>query len=188
MPLLTRGLRGGQPRACRTAARPSACLVALVVCVMLVPRSRASPPRRAADVGQRLPRLTKLSEEVVRAECPSATSRSGSSGRNGIRAIPPRSRRRSAPSPRTRASTAAAPRLRRSARGLRAPPPRRSRRREGAHPARSASSVAGSSPARSTTRARAASTARFGPEDELDDPLEHGAHLRRQGARRSRTA
>jgi len=70
MPLLTRG----PPR--RTTSRVPhrrqalACLVALVCCVMLCPVVPRLASEARADVGQRLPRLTKLSEDVVRGGMP----------------------------------------------------------------------------------------------------------------------
>ena len=73
MPLLTRG------RARRTTSRVPhrhkglplrIALVALVFCVMLVPGVPQLASEARADVGQRFPRLTKLSEDVVRGGMP----------------------------------------------------------------------------------------------------------------------
>jgi tetratricopeptide (TPR) repeat protein/transglutaminase-like putative cysteine protease len=54
----------------RQALRHCFALVALVFCVVLGPAPARLAPEARADVGQRLPRLTKLSEDVVRGGMP----------------------------------------------------------------------------------------------------------------------
>jgi cellulose synthase operon protein C len=51
----------------RRASSNLACLIVLVVCVVLAP---IAPRLAAADVGQRLPRITRLSDEVIRGGMP----------------------------------------------------------------------------------------------------------------------